>query len=202
MIKAQPPCAVIFAFTAILAGCSTPIADQKWLANNCTAVPPEASVSCSTFSNCSYANTYTCTCTYEDGSSYSGNVTRSGRHGKGTYVWPNGASYTGFWNKGSPHCGVETNGSAYVVYKQGSVHERGNADDDTAALVGAALLIGIAAAAANSGAGGGSSYTDYDWDWDYQPGNGQWVCRGITTGQYAELSNCTYDVQDDDRWPN
>jgi hypothetical protein len=44
--------------------------------------------------------------------------------------------------------------------------------------------------------------TDYDWDWDYQPGNSQWVCRGIQTAQYAELSNCAYDVQDDDRWPN
>ena len=54
------------------------------------------------------------------------------------------------------------------------------------------------------GYGGGSSsrsYTDYDWDWDYQPANGKWVCRGIQSGQYAELDNCAYDYQDDDRWP-
>lgn len=43
--------------------------------------------------------------------------------------------------------------------------------------------------------------TDYDWDWDYQPANGQWVCRGIQTGQYAALSNCAYDIKDDNRWP-
>ena len=42
---------------------------------------------------------------------------------------------------------------------------------------------------------------DYDWDWDYQPGNGQFVCRGIQTGRYAVLENCRYDRQDDDRWP-
>jgi hypothetical protein len=42
---------------------------------------------------------------------------------------------------------------------------------------------------------------DYDWDWDYQPANRQWVCRGIQTGRYAELSNCAWDAKDDDRWP-
>ena len=42
---------------------------------------------------------------------------------------------------------------------------------------------------------------DYDWDWDYQPGNRQWVCRGIQTGRYAELSKCAGDAKDDDRWP-
>ena len=42
---------------------------------------------------------------------------------------------------------------------------------------------------------------DYDWDWDYQPANRQWVCRGIQTGRYAELSNCAWDRKDDDRWP-
>ena len=45
-----------------------------------------------------------------------------------------------------------------------------------------------------------SARTDSDWDWDYQPGNGQWVCRGIQTGQYAALSNCAYDIKDDNRW--
>jgi hypothetical protein len=48
---------------------------------------------------------------------------------------------------------------------------------------------------------GGGSPTDYDWDWDYQPVNNRWVCRGIQTGQYAELRNCAYDAKDDNRWP-
>ena len=72
--------------------------------------------------------------------------------------------------------------------------------------IGAAALIGAAAAGADTGSGSGgygSGYaSDYDWDWDYQPANGQWVCRGIQTGQYAELENCAYDYQDDDRWPD
>jgi hypothetical protein len=46
-----------------------------------------------------------------------------------------------------------------------------------------------------------NSSGDYDWDWDYQPANRQWVCRGIQTGRYAELSNCAWDAKDDDRWP-
>ena len=66
-------------------------------------------------------------------------------------------------------------------------------------VAGAALAVGAIAAGAKSG--GGGSVTDYDWDWDYQPSNNQWVCRGIQTGQYSELSNCAYDVKDDDRWP-
>ena len=45
------------------------------------------------------------------------------------------------------------------------------------------------------------SAQDSDWDWDYQPGNRQWVCRGIQTGRYAELSKCVWDAKDDDRWP-
>ena len=56
------------------------------------------------------------------------------------------------------------------------------------------------------GSGGGyssSSYaeTDRDWDWDYMPENRQWVCRGIQTGQFAEPHNCSFDLQNDDRWP-
>tara|TARA_Y200000002_G_C22105064_1_gene424336 strand:+ start:243 stop:506 length:264 start_codon:yes stop_codon:yes gene_type:complete len=44
--------------------------------------------------------------------------------------------------------------------------------------------------------------SDYDWDWDFQPGNNQWVCRGVQSGQYAELSNCSNDLMLDDRWPS
>ena len=64
------------------------------------------------------------------------------------------------------------------------------------------LLLGAAIVGAAASQGGGYSRTDYDWDWDYQPSNFQWVCRGIQTGQYAELENCVYDVKDDDRWPD
>lgn len=46
-----------------------------------------------------------------------------------------------------------------------------------------------------------SSGTDWDWDWDYQPANGQWVCRGIQTGQYATRDKCAIDTMVDDRWP-
>lgn len=42
---------------------------------------------------------------------------------------------------------------------------------------------------------------DIDWDWDYFPANGQWRCRGIHTGQFANNSKCRYDFKDDDRWP-
>lgn len=66
--------------------------------------------------------------------------------------------------------------------------------------VGLLAATAILAAAANNNYYGGST-TDYDWDWDYQPANGQWVCRGIQTGQYAELENCAYDMMNDDRWP-
>lgn len=66
----------------------------------------------------------------------------------------------------------------------------------------AGLLLGLAiiGAAANSGYGG-APLTDYDWDWDYLPGSGQWRCRGIQTGEFADSINCLYDTKDDDRWP-
>lgn len=46
-----------------------------------------------------------------------------------------------------------------------------------------------------------STTVDWDWDWDYQPANGQWVCRGIQTGQYAVPDRCAMDIKDDNRWP-
>lgn len=46
-----------------------------------------------------------------------------------------------------------------------------------------------------------SSTQDYDWDWDYFKSNGQWRCRGIQTGRFADNSNCLWDLKDDDRWP-
>jgi len=46
-----------------------------------------------------------------------------------------------------------------------------------------------------------SAQQDYDWDWDYFRSNGQWRCRGIQTGRFADNSNCIWDRKDDDRWP-
>lgn len=80
----------------------------------------------------------------------------------------------------------------------------------------AVVITAIAALlyAASQDSGPANSYTssdtnsysasgyDWDWDWDYQPANGQWVCRGVQTGQYALIGNCAYDLKNDDRWPN
>ena len=41
-----------------------------------------------------------------------------------------------------------------------------------------------------------------DWDWDYFKANGQWRCRSIKTGRFAENSKCRNDPKDDDRWPD
>jgi hypothetical protein len=41
-----------------------------------------------------------------------------------------------------------------------------------------------------------------DWDWDYFKANGQWRCRSIKTGRFAEDYNCRNDPKDDDRWSN
>jgi hypothetical protein len=41
-----------------------------------------------------------------------------------------------------------------------------------------------------------------DWDWDYFKANGQWRCRSIKTGRFAEDYNCRNDPKDDDRWPD
>jgi len=66
-------------------------------------------------------------------------------------------------------------------------------------IIGAAI---VGAAASEYSGGGSSGIIDYDHDWDYQAGDNSWVCRGVQTGQYAELSNCAFDTKDDDRWPN
>ncbi|HJO88286.1 MAG: hypothetical protein QF553_01725 [Alphaproteobacteria bacterium] len=51
---------------------------------------------------------------------------------------------------------------------------------------------------------GNSSYSSFtggpDWDWDIFP-NGQYVCRSIQTGQFAEHHLCNGMPMDDDRWP-
>ena len=38
------------------------------------------------------------------------------------------------------------------------------------------------------------------WDWDIFP-DGQYVCRSIQTGRFAEHYHCDGMPMDDDRWP-
>jgi hypothetical protein len=66
----------------------------------------------------------------------------------------------------------------------------------------ALTILGIlgAAAVARKGGGGGGDYSASGYAWDYQPGNGQWVCRNKTTGQYAYAYNCA-GVPQVDYWP-
>lgn len=66
----------------------------------------------------------------------------------------------------------------------------------------AVTVLGIlgAAAAVRKGGGGGGGYQESGYAWDYQPGNGQWVCRDKSNGQYANKTNCS-GVAMVDNWP-
>ena len=65
-------------------------------------------------------------------------------------------------------------------------------------VVGAVgVVLGAKALSKN---GGGSSYAGNSYAWDYQPGNGQWVCRNTSNGQYAYKSNCE-GLAYIDNWP-
>ena len=88
----------------------------------------------------------------------------------------------------------------------GEIYDEKKHKKEDFSLLNTIGAIGAAAVVINevyNSSGSSSSYatSDTDWDWDYQPANNQWVCRGIQTGQYAELENCQYDEVDDDRWP-
>lgn len=82
------------------------------------------------------------------------------------------------------------------------------ANNRTAAAIGiAAILLGAAVAASR---GGGGAYVpptpvaDYDWAWDLQHNalmQPVWVCRGVQSGQYAELHRCQFKLRNDYRWP-
>ena len=111
--------------------------------------------------------------------------------------------------RGGTVCGLPlvcgSDGDAYTVFDRGIAIKRGSASRDKRnKILGVVAIVAAGAylASQSGGGGGGYSPTDSDWDWDYQPSNGQWVCRGIQTGQYSQLSNCAYDLKDDDRWPN
>lgn len=79
-------------------------------------------------------------------------------------------------------------------------------ENQRAALILGAIAVGLAAAAARRGGGGGGSPTqaDYEWDWDEirnQYGQLVWVCRGVQSGEFAELWRCGGKVKTDWRWP-
>jgi hypothetical protein len=89
-------------------------------------------------------------------------------------------------------------------------------EEDTRNAVAALAVIAIVGAAAvaanSSGAGYASpstssaysSTSDYDWAWDQFYGASYelvWACRGIQTGQFANVDKCQYDPKIDSRWP-
>lgn len=79
--------------------------------------------------------------------------------------------------------------------------QQGNA---AALLVGVLVVAGAAAVATRGGSGGPFVPTDNQWDWDLQnsdQGVPVWVCRGVQTGQYAELWRCAGLAKTDLRWP-
>lgn len=97
--------------------------------------------------------------------------------------------------------GISPNECSDIVKKSNS-----NAAGAAVVILGALAI----AAAAKSGGYGGNSYqpntnTDYDWAWD-QFYNSQynlvWACRGIQTGQFAELYRCNYKAKNDNTWPS
>lgn len=61
-------------------------------------------------------------------------------------------------------------------------------------------ILGIAAAAAAARGGGGGGGGDAGYAWDYQPGNGQWICRSKSSGQYAYDHECAGALRVD-YWP-
>jgi hypothetical protein len=189
----------------LLNGCTSfQNVDSDWLADNCSSFPSFYADACDSYSNCKpvTGRDTMCACTYPT-TIYVGELYNGKFHGWGGYDWEDGTSFLGHWMNGAKHCGIQSKGQDYWVYRDGEVVRDGNNIANGVAVV---LIAGAVAAIATSGGGGGGgggyAPSDSDWDWDYQPSNRQWVCRGIQTGRYSQLSNCTYDVKDDNRWPN
>ena len=45
---------------------------------------------------------------------------------------------------------------------------------------------------------------DISWAWDMfynSSGNPEWVCRGKSTGQFADFERCRFEPKNDDTWP-
>jgi hypothetical protein len=187
------------AFSLLLSGCTTfKNVDASWLKSNCPAVASFYADSCEGYSNCSQGIEPTmCQCQYDNGT-YHGEIKDGKFHGGGRYDWESGVSYLGHWLNGAKSCGIESNSNSdYFVFRNGEIIRSGNNISNAVVAVAAVAVI----YAATTSGGGGGTLSDSDWDWDWQPANATWVCRGITTGQYAALSNCQYDIKDDNRWP-
>ncbi len=195
----------VFALTSCA---SVPVADSSWVAANCSAMPPVA-LDLQGITGCTPQGAMQFQCNYTNGDSYTGTLLSGRPHGLGRYTFANGAEFVGQIKSGQQWCGIEdAEGAAFFVWKDG-VATQAQAGVDWAAVAVGVLLVGIVAAAAAGGGGGGSSYvppaTDYDWDWDgfyNQFSELVWACRGIQTGQFADASNCTYDLKTDVRWPD
>jgi hypothetical protein len=70
-----------------------------------------------------------------------------------------------------------------------------------AAVVSAVI---VAAARSGGGSGGGGYAGDSQWDWDLfnnAYGQATWACRGVQTGQFADLWRCNGLTKTDYRWP-
>ena len=80
----------------------------------------------------------------------------------------------------------------------------------TAGVAVAVLGVLAIAAAAKSGGYGGNNYqpnnaADYDWAWDQfynSEYNLVWACRGVQTGQFADVNRCAYKPKNDFTWPS
>ena len=187
----------------ILSACATaPVVDSNWLAQNCMSIPRFQADSCNAWSNCKTIEKSICSCSHEEGTVYEGELLQGNRHGWGKFTWTDGSIYAGYWIQNEKFCGVEERGSNFVVITNGRITDQGGATAWADAFAAALVIGAVGYAVGESGAAAPySSNTDYDWDWDFQPGNNQWVCRGIQSGQYASLEKCAFDIQDDDRWP-
>lgn len=93
--------------------------------------------------------------------------------------------------------GCSTNGGWYK--KDDPTHGEFSTLKSIGAVLGI-VVVAAGAAAASKGGGGSSSYGDSGYAWDYQPGNGQWVCRNKSNGQYAYKENCN-SAAFVDYWP-
>jgi hypothetical protein len=181
--------------TLVLSGCmhsGIPASsiNNKYISSNCSY--SLTYTRCSTYSNCDTGpSSNICSCTYKGGVKFTGALNQ----------------------KGEQWCGVQTNndGSSYLITNGKATNQKVGLDVGSTALaiVGVAVAAAIVGAAADSGGGGGDysspSSEDTDWDWDgfYDSyGIFQWRCRGITTGQFADDSNCLWDTKIDDRWPD
>lgn len=195
----------------VLSGCSSVTlkeVDQDWVTANCdlSVWVDDKDNSCLDLPHCSELPNQKVQC-QSDEDTYIGYCLNGKKHGEGETFKQNddGSSFKGVYNYGSSYCGIWSDGDAYTVFDRGIAIKRGSASRDKRnKILGVVAIVAAGAylASQSGGGGGGYSPTDSDWDWDYQPSNGQWVCRGIQTGQYSQLSNCAYDLKDDDRWPN